>query len=74
MKKQKQCFKSEALYAIGHCTRTIKSCDHELVEIVVGYRTRTGQARGYARVRVRVWIIQPATFKMSPKTAKTVEK
>ena len=44
------------------------------VEIVTGYQTRTGQARGYAQVRVRVWILQPATFKMSPKTAETVEK
>ena len=44
------------------------------LEIVAGYRTRTGQARGYARVRVRVWIFQPATFKTSPKTAETVEK
>ena len=44
------------------------------LEIVAGYRTRTGYACGYARVPVRVWILQPATFKTSPKTAKTVEK
>ena len=44
------------------------------VEIVTGYRTRTGQARGWAQMRAHVWIFQSATFKTSPKTAETVEK